>query len=77
VPVFMAIEIRYSRHAKMRLIQRNLNEETVNEIIRNPDYTLDTFLNRKVSVKRISDKLWHVVYAKQENIIRVVTVYYE
>ena len=69
--------IKFSVHAKMRMLQRGINIETVNSIITNPIYTLDSFDNRKIAVKRIGDKLWHVVFMREGNNIKVVTVYYE
>ena len=73
----MKKEVIFNPHAKMRILQRGLNEETAIEIIQNPDYTLTSFLNRKIAVKKIGEKLWHVVYIEEEKIIKVVTIYYE
>ncbi len=67
----------FSAHAKMRMLQRDLNEETAVEIIRNPEYRLSSFNERKIAVKKMGNKNWHVIYIEEEKIIKVVTVYYE
>ena len=69
--------VNFTFHAKMRMLQRGINEETVKEIVSSPIYILDSFDNRKIAVKRIGDTLWHVVFLQEENNIKVVTVYYE
>ena len=71
------LNISFTFHAKMRILQRGINEETVKEIISKPEYVLDSFENRKIAVKRIGGQLWHVVYMREGNNIKVVTVYYE
>ncbi|HIJ98936.1 TPA: DUF4258 domain-containing protein [archaeon] len=73
----MKKDIIFSPHAKMRILQRGINEETIIEIIRNPEYTLKSFLERKIAVRKIGDKSWHVIYIEEEKIIKVVTIYYE
>lgn len=73
----MKVRVIFSPHAKQRILQRGINEETIKEVILHPDHTLDTFLSRKIAVRKIGEYNWCVVYVKEENIIKVVTVYYE
>ena len=70
-------KIDFSFHAKMRMVQRGINQETIKEILTKPAYLLDSFENRKIAVKSIGNKVWYVVFTKEENHIKVVTVYYE
>lgn len=77
MPSSRMLNISFTFHAKMRILQRGINEETVKEIILKPVYTLDSFENRKIAVKRVGNKLWHVVHTQEGNNIKVVTVYYE
>ncbi len=58
------------------MLQRGLNEPTVKEIIKNPDYVRTSFKNRKIATKKL-DKLWHVVFAEEENKLIVISVYFD
>jgi len=66
----------FSKHVKERMLQRGINEETVKDIVNNPDYVRTAFENRKIATKKL-DKIWHVVLAEEENKIVIISVYFD
>lgn len=70
------MEVVFSAHVRERMLQRGINEETVKEIIRSPDYVETSFEGRKIATKKL-EKRWHVVLVEEEGLIIVVSVYFD
>ena len=66
----------FSKHVRERMLQRGVNEETVKDIVKNPDYIKTSFSNRKIATKKL-DKLWHVVFAQEADKVIVISVYFD
>jgi len=62
-----------TKHAKKRMLERNIKLEEIQEVIEVPDYTV-----KKNSIieahRKIGNKSLKVVYAKEDNFINVITV---
>jgi len=70
------MEFVFSLHVKERMLQRGINEETVKEIVLNPDFVRKSFDNRKIATKKL-DKIWHVVFKEKEAKIIVISVFFD
>ncbi len=66
----------FSKHVKERMLQRGIDEETVKDIIRAPNYVRTSFENRKIATKKL-DKTWHVVFVEEESEIVIISVYFD
>lgn len=69
------MRIIFSEHAKMRLLERDINEETARYVVENPDYVKISFEDRKIAVKQINSKRWSVVYVETGKILKIITIY--
>ncbi|MFH1978107.1 MAG: DUF4258 domain-containing protein [Candidatus Aenigmatarchaeota archaeon] len=67
--------IRYSKHTIRRKLERNISEEEIEETIRNPNYVLSSFEERKIAVKQIAERTIHVIYNEEKTHINIITVY--
>ena len=63
-------------HVRERMLQRGINEETVKDIIRNPDYVRTSFEGRKIATKKLN-KIWHVIFIEEKNNLMVISVYFD
>jgi len=66
----------FSDHAKRRLLERDINEETVKFVIERPDYTLNRFRDEIEAIKKMNGETLKVVYVEKENFIKVITLYW-
>jgi len=66
----------FSDHAKKRLLERDINEESVKFVVENPDYTLNRFEDEIEAIKKMNGKSLKVVYVERENFIKVITLYW-
>lgn len=70
------MEIVFSKHVRERMLQRGINEETIKDIIRKPDYIKTSFGSRKIATKKL-DRLWHVIFVEEENKIVIISIYFD
>ncbi len=66
--------IRYTRHAVQRKLERNITDEQIHRILGNPDYTISDE-GRRVAVRQFAEKNLTVVYIEKETFIKIITVY--
>ncbi|MEK6873765.1 MAG: DUF4258 domain-containing protein [Nanoarchaeota archaeon] len=67
------LRIELSKHAKQRMIEREIKFEYIQETIEFPDYTIKN--NGKTEAyKSLGNKTLKVVYINEHNFINVVTV---
>jgi len=67
------LKIEFSKHAKQRMIEREIKFEYIQETIEFPGYTIKN--NGKTEAhKNIGNKNLKVVYINEHNFINVVTV---
>jgi len=66
--------IRYTRHARSRMRQHRINEESVVSTLREPDQLLSSIKGRYNALKKISTKVIRVTFLEEANRILVVTV---
>ena len=69
------MEIIISKHAKERIKVYNLTEKIVTEAINNPDETVDGYAGTLISHKTLNGYMVRVVYVKEQDKIKVITVY--
>ena len=66
--------IKYSNHAKKRLIERGINEKDIIKVIEFPDYTIKR--GKEIEAyKKINEKMLKVVYININKFIKIITVY--
>ena len=69
-----AMNILFSSHAYLRMLQRNIDETEVEQAIRYPDRRDFVIRNRQIVYKRLYDKIIQIVYTVEDGIIVVITV---
>ena len=73
--MYNKVDIIISKHAKERIKTYNLTEKIVIEAIRNPDEIIEGYLETIIAHKLLNEHLLRVVYTKEKDKIRVITVY--
>lgn len=74
------MKIIFSKHAEMKIKERIIEREEVEEVLKEPDFVFydiytKNFINVcKVKIKNVSTNLV-VVYMKENDIIKIITVY--
>jgi hypothetical protein len=66
--------IRYTRHAIERKLERNITDEQIKQTLEYPDYT-KIYEDRKIAVKRINGKTITVVFVEGKTYIKIITAY--
>ena len=69
------MEIKILHHAKQRMEAYNVDEDTVQEAIRNPDREVPGHGGRQIAQKKLDGYVLRVVYEKQNHKKVVVTIY--
>lgn len=69
------MEIIYTLHEIMRMLDRLINEKEVEFILKNPDFVDEGRDKTLVASKILGDKIIKVIYRLQGNKIFVITVY--
>ena len=70
-----SVDIIISKHAKERIKTYDLIEKTVIESIKNPDHVSEGHSGTLIAHKSVNEHLLRIVYEKEENRIKVITVY--
>jgi len=74
------MKIIFSKHAEMKIKERNIEREDIEKVLKEPDFVFydistQNFINvRKLQIKEVSTNLV-AVYIKQQDIIKIITVY--
>ncbi|MBS3078539.1 DUF4258 domain-containing protein [Candidatus Pacearchaeota archaeon] len=68
------MRIVYSYHAKKRLKEREISEETVRDIIELPEYTIKRGEEIE-AYKKVNSQMTKIVYVNKEKYIKVITLY--
>ena len=66
--------IRYTRHARSRMRQHHIDEESVALAVREPDQLLSSIKSRYNALKRIDDRIIRVTFLEQAEHILTITV---
>ncbi|MEK6823492.1 MAG: DUF4258 domain-containing protein [Nanoarchaeota archaeon] len=67
------MKIILSHHAKKRLVERGIKMQDIQETIEIPEYTIFKG-NKKEAYKKVKNKTLKVVYIKEDNYIKVITL---
>jgi len=70
------MEIRFTNHAKYRILERGIKMTNIRSAIKNPDYYDYVFDDKMLVRKSIGKKTLEIIYTKNKNKILVITVYY-
>ena len=65
----------YTKHANLRIEQRNLSKAQIEQTVKNPDKILPSFRGRSLVQKDFSGKKLEVVYKKQNDTVIIITAY--
>ena len=66
--------IKYCRHARKRMKERNVTEEEVNFVINQADYIENDVKCRKNAYKHINERFTRVTFKEESDNIFIVTV---
>lgn len=69
------MEIKFTNHAKYRILERKIKMSDIKSTIKNPDFCGYTFDSKLVARKLVGDKTLEVVYTKIKSEILIITVY--
>ncbi len=70
------MEIRFTNHAKYRILERGIKMINIKLVLKNPDYCGYVFDDKILARKSIGKKTLEIVYTKTKNKILIITVYY-
>jgi SOS response regulatory protein OraA/RecX len=68
--------IIFTKHALLKLKQRGISKETVAETLKFPDYTCNSYSERKIAYKKFDKLYLKVVYKIEDHDIIVITQYW-
>lgn len=71
----MTKNVRYTKHAIRRKLERNISDDEISKTINEPDYSLSSTGGTITAVKRMPEREIHVVYKKENKHINIITVY--
>ena len=66
----------YTRHAQLRIEQRNLIKSQVEQAVLQPDRKITSFKGRQLAQKEFSGYTLEVVYKQEEKGIVILTAYW-
>jgi hypothetical protein len=66
--------VRYDRHAKRRMKEREVADEEVEAAIKNPDYSEPSGKERTNAFKFINGRYLRVTFRKESDTVLVITV---
>jgi len=66
--------IRFTKHAIQRRLERDITDQEIKQTLENPDYTF-SHGRRKVAVRRFAERVIRIVYVEEETYIKIITVY--
>ena len=69
-------KINYTKHAREKLKERNIDKTNIKETIEYPDRSLNNINGTKIVHKIYDKKLLRVIYRDEENHYLVITAYY-
>ena len=69
------MDIIISQHAKERIKTYNLTEKIVLDAIKNPDEIIEGYSGTIIAHKLLNEHILRIVYAKEKDKIKVITVY--
>ena len=64
-----------SNHAKDRIKIYNLTERFIIKVIKEPDEVIEGYAGTFIAHKFLNEHLLRIVYSKEKDIIKVITVY--
>ena len=66
----------YTKHSKVRIKQRNLKSQQIEETIIEPDKVTSSFKGRLITQKNFSGETLEVIFKKQGNNVIIITAYW-
>ncbi len=66
--------VKYCRHARKRMKERNVTEEEVNFVINKADYIENDVKDRKNAYKHINERFTRVTFKEENDNIFIITV---
>lgn len=69
------MEFIFTKHVKLRIKQRELDENIIKETLSEPDQVLPGLFGRNLAQKSLGDKILEVVYVKENNRLIIITAY--
>ena len=70
------MRIFFTKHARLRLVERGIKENRVRDILESPDFVYQTYDDKLAYCKGIRGKFVEVVCIKSRDKFLVITVYY-
>ena len=70
----MAVEIRYTHHARLKLQERMFTEEQVQRCIEEPDQVLSSAVTAREHSKIVEGRRMRVIFAERQTYYLVITV---
>jgi hypothetical protein len=70
----VADQVEYTKHARLRIAQRNISEAEVEAVLRNPSYSYTDKAGNPVHVGYPAGRRIKVVVAKGSNPQKIITV---
>lgn len=71
------MKIKYSPHARIRLLERKITRKQIRLTLLNPDSVSQVDRNRLVARKKLNGKTLEIIYVIENKKIIIITLYYE
>lgn len=68
--------IKFTIHARERIVERGIKISDIKQTILYPDYKKHTFENKILVRKSFSKEIWEVIYMQNGNNILIITAYF-
>lgn len=69
--------IEFTHHAERKIKQRDLKKAWVRETLRNPEFTVSSYGDRRIAYKKIGKLYLAVVFVKEDRNLVVLTAHWE
>ncbi|OGI65304.1 hypothetical protein A3A95_03280 [Candidatus Nomurabacteria bacterium RIFCSPLOWO2_01_FULL_39_18] len=70
------MKLSFTRHARIRIIERNVRISYIKQVLKNPDYKSPTYKNAIRVRGRVGNKVLEIIYKATINRIVIITLYY-
>ena len=76
INIMIMPEFIFTKHVKLRIKQRDLDEKLIKETLENPEQISPGLFGRALAQKSFGDKTLEVVHVKRNNNFIIITAYF-
>lgn len=73
--IFFIMRIIFSNHALVRMLERAISEDHVKEVLKSPDFAVETSNGRYKASRKIGKKVYSVIFKRERDKIIIITIF--